>query len=1044
MNWICAQGIAAVCLWIWTLLPGVAMATSLEGATLWRAVRERFPELALTEDVSPTVRVATDRASLQAALTAAAAEAGEDLILLDGRTSAEWTGSTSVTVTMANGGITVVSQNPETGDFETPVTFKGFGFSATPSASAPLRLANFAIVEATTAPTDRSIRCCALNFSGAGTVVGSALSVVDCGVTSGMVYAGGVYAANATVSLYNTTIANTRTALVGGAVSAFNSAVTLTHCTLSGNTQGGSTPVTTYTSGTGTVTALNCWMPDSAAEVTQGAGLPHCVPKASDAAIDGATAESILAFDALGRTRKSGAAADLGAVEVQESVTVEPPADLVAMPSGPRQVYLGWSAIPRAQGYTLERADSETGPWEDISAQTLWRSPGTGRADTIAGWASARFVAAEPGSAAYYRLSIRVEGQEAVRCDPVRVETPAAEAVPAYHSRPGATRCIYLDFTGYVEDSAALVAAAREELSEPEMTYIATAPFEYVGRFGDRSQVYPTASAIYDIWRMVAEDFAAFDVDVTTEAPAYEALVKESAEDEVYGKRVVIGYAQGTSRPWYPGGGAFAGGGCFGERVDRPVFIFSVQSRQNIAAQVTHEVSHTLGLSHDSGNVWFGDFRGSQTYYQGVELTRSGELNTSATWESNITWYPVMGAAPTAQRATPSAGERYYYDSGDFINQWSRGSYSSATNQEDDFAILLGLAEGSGTQFVGEPDFEAAARNLVLAADEAGDTPAQAADLGALDVGGNQAAQGVIGKHVTEAGAVAEDVDCYALEVAQGGWLGAAVVPGFEGLTEGASLDACLELLSPEGDLLARADLPLGIAEEVTFSRVREAGLRVLVPAAGRYILRVSGTVHPVFSTTLSPDGSASAKTPWFFNDREAYGSIGPYSLSATLSAASAADLPAFPKPLAGDESAYTPAAQRALYQAAGERVPASIRATDGRTEALSAQAISEALACFSGALVPKGDGLALDYRFEVTHLTLAENSLTVTVALSSPLEGCDIAFAEGISFILTDWRTGSEMRIEASAVTEVDARTRRFTLTPPAGLTCFRVRVKH
>ena len=403
-----------------------------------------------------------------------------------------------------------------------------------------------------------------------------------------------------------------------------------------------------------------------------------------------------------------------------------------------------------------------------------------------------------------------------------------------------------------------------------------------------------------------------------------------------------------------------------------------------------------------------------------------------------------MGAAPLAQSASIAAGERYFYDEGDFINQWSRGSYSSATNQEDDFAILLGLAVGSGTQFVGEPDFEAAARNLVLAADEAGDTPAQAADLGALDVGGNQAAQGVIGKHVTEAGAVAEDVDCYALEVAQGGWLEAAVVPGFEGLTEGASLDACLELLSPEGDLLARAELPLGIAEEVTFSRVREAGLRVLVPAAGRYILRVSGTVHPVFSTTLSPDGSASAETPWFFNDREAYGSIGPYSLSATLSAASAAELPAFPKPLAGDDSAYTPAAQRALYQAAGGSVPASIRATDGRTEALSAQAISEALACLSGALVPEGDGLALDYRFEVTHLTLAEDSLTVTVALSSPLEGCDIAFAEGITFILTDWRTGSEMRIEASAVTEVDARTRRFTLTPPAGLTCFRVRVKH
>lgn len=767
MHWMCAHVKVAAWFLVWLLFPALAAAEALEGATLWAKVRERFPELGLTESVVPTVRVATDRTTLQAALNAAVAEAGEDLILLDGSTSATWEGSASVTVTMANGGITVVSQNPETGDFATPVTFKGFGFAATPSSSAPLRLANFAIIEAKTAPTDVSIRCCAFNFSGTGTIVGSALSVLDCGVTSGMIYAGGVYAVSATVSLYNTTIGNTRMALYG-AVTTTSATVTLTHCTLSGNTNASGATVTTVTRNGSNATAVNCWMPSAAAEVTQGAGLPHCVPKASDSAIDGATAASVLAFDALGQPRKRGAAADLGAVEVQESTTVEPPADLVALASGPRQVYLGWSAIPRAQGYTLECAASEAGPWEDISEQTLWRSPGSGRADTIAGWASARFVTAEPGSAAYYRLSILVADQEPVRCTPVFVETPPATDVPAYHSRPGATRCIYLDFTGYVEDAAALVAAARAGLSDPAMTYIATAPFEYIGRFGDRSQVYPTDKAIYDIWRMMAEDFAAFDVDVTTEAPEYAALVKQSAEDETYGKRVVIGYAQGTSRPWYSNSGAFAGGGCFGERVDRPVFIFSTSSRQNIAAQVTHEVSHTLGLSHDSGNVWFGDFLGQQTYYQGVELTRNGELNTSTTWESNLYWYPVMGAAPLAQSASIAAGERYFYDEGDFINQWSRGSYSSATNQEDDFAILLGLAEGSGTQFVGEADYPAAVRNLTLAADEAGDAPAQAADLGALAVGGTLAAQGVIGKHITEAGAVADDVDCYAIEVAQG------------------------------------------------------------------------------------------------------------------------------------------------------------------------------------------------------------------------------------------------------------------------------------
>ena len=77
-----------------------------------------------------------------------------------------------------------------------------------------------------------------------------------------------------------------------------------------------------------------------------------------------------------------------------------------------------------------------------------------------------------------------------------------------------------------------------------------------------------------------------------------------------------------------------------------------------------------------------------------------------------------------------------------------------------------------------------------------------------------------------------------------------------------------------------------------------------------------------------------------------------------------------------------------------------------------------------------------------MTDITFADGRLTVTVALSSTLEGCDIAFAEGISLALTDWRTGAETRVEAAAVEVVDAHTRRFTLTPPAGLTCFRVRI--
>jgi hypothetical protein len=46
---------------------------------------------------------------------------------------------------------------------------------------------------------------------------------------------------------------------------------------------------------------------------------------------------------------------------------------------------------------------------------------------------------------------------------------------------------------------------------------------------------------IIAIWRAVAEDYAPFDVDITTEDPGPEALRRSSARDVHYGRRVCIG-----------------------------------------------------------------------------------------------------------------------------------------------------------------------------------------------------------------------------------------------------------------------------------------------------------------------------------------------------------------------------------------------------------------------------------------------------------------------------------------------------------------------
>ena len=880
-------------------------ATTVNATARYAELCERFPELGLPS-TTPTFHVATSRDELQSAITTALSAAGDDVILLDGRTSQTWEGSSPITISgnVNNGSIFIVSQNPETGAFTQPVTFKGFGIAVGSTNSTPTYLANFAITDSFKVPT----LCYSAGISamGKGPIKGSCLSIINCGSTDSTTScrAGGLYAALSTVTLYNTTIANTRTIAnsqpaMFGAVTAIQATVSLVHCTLAGN-RDATTGVTIYT--TSAVSTTNCFITTRALPIrTIATAVPHCAPDGLFDAIDMATTSTPVKYDILGNARTLrifGEHADEGAVEVQYQV--DPLANLTTLPSGPREVYFGWNVISRAQNYRLERSTDNGTTWENITAKTLWRTPydaTTNTEGTVMGWTSARYLEATPGETAQYRLSfsITIDGTIIhISSTSHSVASPALDAYPLYHSRPNAKQVIYLDFTGYVDDYYGSVSAAQAAFENSDLTYIQTAPFEYNAYFGNLSQPYPTASAIYDIWRMVAEDFAAFDVDVTTEAPTYDALVKSSEADMAYGKRVVIGYATGKiGTPWYVGGGAFSGGGSFGFQHDRPVYIFSVQSRQNIAAQVTHEVSHTLGLAHDSGRIYLStayiqDADGnwstvydyftpeSQSYYQGVEITPHGALSP----KTNITWYPVMGGAPTV-----SSRGGYYYDDADFMNQWNNGTYSSAGNQEDDFAILLGLKEGSGTAFTDKPLlYSAASRNISLAKDDAGDTLENATALGALQETTPLTTNAIIGKHISGS-SVTNDVDLFSVTATTSGELVVSVVPNYLGLTEGSSLDAKVEVLNANGQCIAEATEPQWDANEYRFNDIRNAVCTALLPTAGTYYVRVSGTNHPVSSTTLSPDGSASESTPWNFNATDNTGSIGPYTLSTTFTA---------------------------------------------------------------------------------------------------------------------------------------------------------------
>jgi PKD repeat protein len=219
------------------------------------------------------------------------------------------------------------------------------------------------------------------------------------------------------------------------------------------------------------------------------------------------------------------------------------------------------------------------------------------------------------------------------------------------HSKPGATRVIYLDFDGNTTSGTQWNAAYTGGAS------IVTPPYDTDGNPSSFSSA--ELAGIQEIWRRVSEDYAPFDVDVTTEDPGLEALRKTTTTDTAYGVRVCIG---GSSYTWL---GAGAGGvayvGSFNWNTDTPAFVFPNQLGNGypkyVAEAASHETGHTLGLHHDGQKDDPSTSANEATEYY------AGHAN----------WAPIMGVG-------------YYSD----VVQFSKGEYAYASNTEDDLTLIKG------------------------------------------------------------------------------------------------------------------------------------------------------------------------------------------------------------------------------------------------------------------------------------------------------------------------------------------------------------------
>ncbi len=292
------------------------------------------------------------------------------------------------------------------------------------------------------------------------------------------------------------------------------------------------------------------------------------------------------------------------------------------------------------------------------------------------------------------------------------------------HSKPGASKTIYLDFDGHTASNTAwsastIVAPAYDLDGNPDV-------------FTDNE-----LSNIISIWSRVAEDYIPFDVDITTEAPSEDALLRTGTSDNNYGTRVVITKTGTVSCNC--GGVAYLGVVAqVNNTVYQPAWVFQQSLANNekyIAEAISHEAGHTLGLAHDGQKV------GSTVngYYTGHGAGVTG-------------WAPIMGVG--------------YYKN---VTQWSKGAYPGANNKQDDLSVL-------------------ASNGFVARMDDVGNTFATASSLSNADSG---TAATILTSGVIES---ADDIDMYRIDTT-GGLLNFTVKP----TSTGPNLDIKLSLFKANG-----------------------------------------------------------------------------------------------------------------------------------------------------------------------------------------------------------------------------------------------------
>ena len=150
--------------------------------------------------------------------------------------------------------------------------------------------------------------------------------------------------------------------------------------------------------------------------------------------------------------------------------------------------------------------------------------------------------------------------------------------VPVFSSLPGANHTIYLDFDGHVTSGTAWNNGAT--INSPAYSSDT-----------DTLNFSPSELLVIErTFQRVSEDFAPFQVNVTTVAPSVDDLRNTGGTDTKWGVRVVVT----KDVAFACGCGGIAYIDSFDWNSDTPVFVFNT-GEIGIAEAASHEVGHALG-----------------------------------------------------------------------------------------------------------------------------------------------------------------------------------------------------------------------------------------------------------------------------------------------------------------------------------------------------------------------------------------------------------------------------------------------------------------